>query len=135
MFLLDTMVLSEAGKRRSNAAVVQWMDDHDADGLYVSTITFGEIFDGIERKRKLDPVFATRLDRWAADTRYEYRERTFPVTTEIALRWGALSAALGRRDLDLFIAATALEHDLTVVTRNVRHFEPTGAKLFNPYEA
>jgi toxin FitB len=129
------MVLSEAGKRRSDATVVRWMHDQGADNLHVSAITFGEIFDGIERKRELDPTFASRLDRWAADTRYEYRERTFPVTTQIALRWGALAAALRRRDLDLFIAATALEHDLTVVTRNVRHFEPTGAKLFNPYEA
>lgn len=52
-----------------------------------------------------------------------------------ALRWGDLSIALKRRDLDLFIAATALEHDPTVVTRNVRHFKTTGVKLLNPYEA
>jgi toxin FitB len=135
MFLLDTMVLSEAGKRNSSAAVVKWMDDHVASGLHVGTIAFGEIFERIARKRKLDPVFAARLDRRAADTRYEYRDRTFPVTAEVALRWDAPSAALGRRDLDLFIAATALQHDLAVVARNVRHFEPTGAKLFNPCEA
>jgi predicted nucleic acid-binding protein len=63
-----------------------------------------------------------------------YEERTLPVTVEVALRRGSLYTRLGRRDMDLLIAATALEHDLTIVTRNIRHFKPTGAKLPNPYE-
>lgn len=75
-----------------------------------------------------------RLSDWAIETRREFRDRTLAVTIDVAMRWGELYMRLKRRDTDLLIAATALEHDLTVVTRNIRHFEPTGVKLFNPYE-
>jgi toxin FitB len=63
-----------------------------------------------------------------------YAERILPFTTNIALRWGRISARLGRDDIDLLIAATALEHGLTVVTRNTRHFIPTGVAVENPFE-
>ncbi|WP_152044820.1 type II toxin-antitoxin system VapC family toxin [Aureimonas psammosilenae] len=135
MFLLDTMVLSERGKRRPHEAVSAWLDGTAKGKAYVSVRTFGEIAAGIAKKRVSDPVFATRLQAWASDAQADLGDRTLPVTMAIALRWGELATRLNRRDPDLLIAATALEHDLTVATRNVRHFEPTGAKLFNPYEA
>lgn len=134
MFLLDTMVVSERGKRLPNTNVINWLDGIDSNRLFVSVISFGEIASGVERKRATEPVFSERLNLWSAETRRTFADRTLPITTAVALRWGWLIVSLKRKDLDLFIAATALEHDLTVVTRNVRHFEATGAKIFNPYE-
>jgi predicted nucleic acid-binding protein len=134
MYLLDTMVVSETGKRLPDPRIRSWIDATDQGLLHLSVISLGEIAAGIESKRLSDPVFSDRLDRWSRSLRHDFRKRTFSITTEIALRWGRLIVLLKRRDMDLLIAATALEHDLTVVTRNIRHFEPTGAKLLNPYE-
>lgn len=135
MFLLDTMVLSESGKRAPDRRVLAWQEMVAADTLFVSVITLGEIEAGIVRQRAIDPDFAGRLDRWASGLQEAFAARTIPVTIAVALRWGELYTRLKRRDTDLLIAATALEHDLTVVTRNIRHFEPTGAKTLDPYEA
>lgn len=135
MFLLDTMVLSELGKRNPTPLVVAWLDRTPVENLYASVVSFGEIAMGIEMKRASDPVFCDRLDQWSSEARLTFMERTMPITTDVALRWGSLAMRLRRRDMDLLIAATALEHDLTVVTRNTKHFEPTGAKLLNPYES
>lgn len=133
MFLLDTMVISEQGKRVVNPDVTAWLARVPASQLFVSVITLGEIAAGIEAQRNVDPAFSERLEQWARGMRDAYVERTLPVDTAVALRWGELYTRLKRRDTDLLIAATALEHDLTVVTRNSRHFEPTGVKLLNPY--
>lgn len=111
------------------------MNAHRSAELYVSDLSIGEIHAGVERKKASASQFPHQLDAWASALRTDFANRTLDITTPIALRWASLSATLGRSDLDLFIAATALEHDLTVVTRNVRHFEPTGVKLINPYEA
>lgn len=66
--------------------------------------------------------------------REPYADKTLPITLAIAMRWGELCTTLRRRDVDLLIAATAPEHSLTVATRNVRHFQTTGASFVNPYE-
>lgn len=134
MLLLDTMIVPESFKARPEANVVGWLKSHDPVHLYVSVITFGEISAGIEKQRLSNVDAFQRLSDWAIETRREFRDRTLAVTTDVAMRWGELYMRLRRRDTDLLIAATALEHDLTVVTRNIRHFEPTGVKLFNPYE-
>lgn len=128
------MVISEGFKSRPSPEVTRWMNARKSTDLFVSVLTFGEIEAGIEKKRQNDEAF-DRLETWLLETRAKYDTRALPITTAVALRWGRLSTSLKRRDLDLLIAATALEHDLTVATRNVRHFEPTGVKLCNPYEA
>ncbi len=134
MFILDTMVVSEGFKLRPSPTVVPWLNRTEPASLFVSVLTFGEIEAGIEKKRRSDGAF-DRLEEWLEGTRIRYEDRTLPITTSIAMRWGRLHMSLQRKDPDLLIAATALEHDLAVVTRNVRHFEPTGVKLLNPYEA
>ncbi len=135
LFLLDTMVLSERGKRQPHPGVLTWLDGPARNEAFVSVVTFGEIAAGIAKKRATDPAFAAGLESWASRMQADLAERTLPVTVAVARRWGELATRLNRRDSDLLIAATALEHDLTVVTRNTRHFEPTGAKLLNPYES
>ena len=93
----------------------------------------GEIERGIFRQRKRDPSFAQELARWLDRALAWYEDRVLAVDIPTARRWGQLSGALGHDSADLVIAATALEHGLTVVTRNARHFESTGVALLNPF--
>jgi hypothetical protein len=98
-------------------------------------VTVGEIERGIVLQRTRDPDFATALASWLDRVLALYGERVLPFNLQIARRWGQLSAALGNNTADLMISATALEHGLTVVTRNVSDFEPTGVAIFNPFDA
>jgi predicted nucleic acid-binding protein len=134
MYLLDTVVLSELRKRQPNADVVAWIGSVADANLYVSAATIVEIEFGIERQRKLDPPFAEALAGWLDTMLRVYGDRVLPTTVQIARRWGKLVAEIGNRDLDLAIAATALEEGLTVVTRNVSHFARSGVATLNPFE-
>lgn len=134
MYLLDTVVLSELRKRRRNAHMVSWIGEVTQSDLFLSTVTIAEIELGIERQRSADPEFAADLASWLDATLRTYDERILPVTVAVARRWGRLAAKIGNRELDLAIAATALEHGLTVVTRNVSHFAATGVPILNPFE-
>ena len=133
MYLLDTDVLSELRKRKCNPAVAKWFGKVPDSELYLSAVTIAEIERGIERQRTLDPVFAEHLIEWLEQTLRAFGDRILPLTINIALRWGRLSAQIGNTELDLAIAATALEHGLTVVTGNTKHFQRTGVKLLNPF--
>jgi len=137
MYLLDTVVLSELRKMppRRNPHVVSWLDSVPPDELFLSVITICEIERGIERQRSVDPAFAVALAAWLDVIRRNYSERILPLTTDIARRWGRLSAQIGNSGIDLAIAATALEHRLSVVTRNVRDFVETGVTVVDPFEA
>lgn len=134
MYLLDTVAFSELFRRRPHAGFVDWIASVSEGELFLSTITIGKVERGIERQRDLQPAFAEALAAWLERSLVAYADRILPFTTSIAVRWGRLSARLGRDDIDLVIAATALEHGLTVATRNVRHFIPTGVAVENPFE-
>jgi|SRR5271166_3904186 len=133
MYLLDTDVLSELRRRTRNRNAVAWISNVSAADLFLSAVTIGEIELGIARQRVLNPSFAQDLADWLDVTLRAYGERILPLTVGIARRWGRLAAQLGNKQLDLAIAATALEHGLTVVTRNVSDFEPTGVAVLNPF--
>ena len=134
MFLLDTVVLSELRKNNRNPHVEQWVKEHSNDVMFISALTAGEIRRGIALQKEKDPVFASRLTSWLESLLIYYgKERILPVTTEIALVWGDLSARLGNASADLLIAATAQVHKLTVVTRNTRHFMGSGVPVCNPW--
>jgi predicted nucleic acid-binding protein len=134
MFLLDTDVLSELRRSRRNPNVIAWLGTVAPEDLFLSVVTIGEIELGIERQRSINPKFAHELSDWLEVTLRLYGERLLPLTVSIARRWGRLAARLGNKQLDLAIAATALEHGLTVATRNESDFEPTGASVFNPFK-
>ena len=129
MYLIDTNVLSALRRRERNPVIVRWIEDQRTADLYISVITVGEIERGIEQQQRHNPDFARDLSGWLDRMLDWYGDRILPVDTATARRWGQLSAALGHESADLLIAATALEHGLTVATRNVRHFEPTGVPI------
>lgn len=135
MYLLDTDIVSELRKRRPNENVTAWVEPVSPADLFFSLITVVEIERGIERQRSVDPAFARDLATWLDATLRIYGDRVLPLTINIAMRWGKLSAEIGNTNLDLAIAATALEHGLTVVTRNVAHYQRTGVPIVNPFEA
>ena len=137
-FLLDTVTLSEA--RRANLAdprVMRWLDLHPESLLFVSALSLGEIERGCARIQ--DDVQRAELEQWADTVRERFAGRVLPVDEAVAKRWGRMFGELeraGRRPqlIDSLIAATALVHDLTVVTRNVRDFDRCGAPTENPWE-
>ena len=133
MYLIDTVVLSEMRKRRRHPGIVRWLQGKTADTLFLSAVTIGEVERGIDLQRAGDPVFAEALASWLDRTIELYADRILPVTTPIARRWGRLGARIGHGGADLLIAATALEFGLIVVTRNIRHFAPTGAVVEDPF--
>jgi hypothetical protein len=137
MFLLDTVVLSELRKppRQRDRNLVQWFGEVPSEDLFVSVLTVGEIERGIERQRPLNPPFAESIASWLDMILRTYEGRILAVDVAIARRWGRLSQRIGNKGLDLAIAATALEHGLTVVTRNVSDFERTGVSVLDPFKS
>ena len=132
MFLLDTDVLSMLRRRERNPAVARWVAQQRTADLHISVTSVGEIERGIAQQRRLNPTFADTLADWRDGLVALYGGRILPIDLQIAKRWGRLVDATGHGNADLLIAATALERGLTVVTRNVRHFEPTGASVLDP---
>jgi predicted nucleic acid-binding protein len=136
-FLVDTNIPSELTRRRSNETVEKWLDDADDESLYLSVVSLGEIFKGIA----ILPAGKRRdqLERWVEETlRPWFTGRLLPVSEAVAERWGKLTGArqlsgLSLKMADGLIAATAIEHDLTVVTRNVRDFAGLGVRIIDPW--
>ena len=132
MFLLDTNVVSALRRRERNPEVVRWVQAQRTSDLYMSVVTVGEIERGIGQQERRNPAFARELALWLERILAWYNDRILAVDAATARRWGRLSATLGHDGADLLIAATALEHGLAVVTRNVRHFEPSGVATVDP---
>ncbi len=135
--LLDTNVVSEWVKPRPDSGVMTWLAEADEDRVFISVVTLAELRHGIERLPQ--GARRDRLDVWLTGqvpTRFE--TRVLSVDAEIANAWGRIMArgqAAGRPvgTMDAFIAATAEQHDLTLVTRNVRDFDALGIQLINPW--
>lgn len=96
-------------------------------------MTIGEIEAGIERQRRVAPEFAEELAQWLALMELQFAPFILPVTPAIAKLWGRLCVQTGNKGIDNLIAATALCHNLMVVTRNVKDFGPTGVRVFDPF--
>ena len=133
MFLLDTVVLSELRKTNRNPGLTAWIREQQDEDLFISVLTIGELRRGICMQERQNPAFAAQLALWLDAVQCRYGNRILPVSVSIAEEWGAMSARLGYGTADVLLAATAHVHHLTVVTRNVRHFEPTGVSWCNPW--
>lgn len=134
MYLLDTDVVSALRRPERNAVVAAWVRNQTPDSLYTSVITVGEILYGIARQRRRQPEFAAQLERWLESVTALFKDRVLVFDDAAARRWGVLHAELGFTSSDLQIAAIAWSRGLTVVTRNVRDFVPTGVSTLNPIE-
>ena len=137
MFLVDTDVISEVRKgEKANFGVRAFFDSASREGfdLYLSVVTIGELRQGVERIRhRGDRKQAQLLERWLNQISRAYADAILPIDEETAHVWGRLRVPKPECPLHKQIAATALIHDLTVVTRNTEHFAPTGVRLKNPF--
>lgn len=139
-FLLDTNVISELMKPRPSRHVIAWTDETPEALMHLSVITIGEVRKGIELLRDDDPRRAA-LQSWLdRDVRIRFAGRLLAFDDEVAERWGQLEAIAKKRRLtlptiDAQLAATALHHGLTFVTRNTADITPTGVPVFDPWKS
>lgn len=135
-YLLDTNVVSELVRTRPSRALVTWFEAVPDSALHLSVLTLGEIRKGVEtvtegaRKQKLRLWLEQDLPAW-------FEDRLLPVDAAVADRWGRLVAAAGRpvAAIDSLLAATALVHDLRIVTRNAADFRFPGLEVVDPWQA
>lgn len=133
-FLLDTNVVSELRKRdRADPNVRAWLKDNVDAEFWLSTLVVAELRRGVELIDRRDPAAGATLRAWLESTVADYADRILPVTVALGQRWAALSVPDPLPVIDGLMAATALEHDLTLVTRNVDDVERTGVTFVNPF--
>ena len=139
MYVLDTNVVSELRKIRvgkADANVVAWANGVDAADLFVSVITIMELELGVLSIERKDATQGALLRSWLEQRVLpEFVGRTLPVDTAVAQRCARLHVPDKRGERDALIAATALVHGMTVATRNIADFQPTGVTILNPWEA
>ncbi len=132
-YLLDTCVLAELRKRPPNPGVLSWISRLGSEEIYLCVLTIGEIRAGIERHRLRNPSAARNLERWLLGLETHYAGRILAITARTADLWGRLAPSQPLPAVDGLIAATCLEHQLILVTRNVRDFERSGVNCLNPF--
>ncbi len=134
MYLLDTNVISELRRPRPHGAVLAWLESVADRDLHISAVSLGEIQAGIELTRDQDAAKAAEIEQWADQVAASYN--VLPMDAATFRQWAKL---MHRRSDTLYedamIAAMAIGHQLTVVTRNVADFSDFGVELFNPFES
>ena len=133
-YLIDTNVLSELRKRQPDANVVAWLEERPRQSLHLSVLSLGEIRKGIESVA--DAAYRQTLTDWLeTDLPTYFVGRLLSIDAPVADRWGRVQATAGRTlpVIDGLLAATALQHDLTLVTRNVKDFAGLGVPLIDPW--
>ncbi|MBC7610359.1 MAG: type II toxin-antitoxin system VapC family toxin [Polaromonas sp.] len=136
-YLIDTNVISELVRAKPDAAVLDWFANTPDEALFLSALTLGEIRKGVEKLTSPeDTARRERLRLWLEhDLRDWFGPRILPIGPEVADHWGRLLAQAGRPvpAIDSLLAATALHHDLRLVTRNTRDFDYVGLEVINPW--
>lgn len=132
-YLLDTNIVSELRKQNVNPEVLKWYEQNKKADFYLSVITLGEIRKGIELIRLRDKTAAINLDEWLEGLYRIYTKKIIPINNAIAERWGRLNSPNPRSFNDSYIAATALENNMTLVTRNISDMKGLGVNLLNPF--
>jgi predicted nucleic acid-binding protein len=136
-FLIDTNVISELVRPRPDARVADWMDATDEESLFLSVLTLGEIRKGIAALAH--PARKARLETWLSrGLTLRFEGRILAIDQAVADRWGQITGSLALKGspiavIDGLLAATALQHNLTLVTRNTRDVALTGVPVFDPW--
>jgi len=133
-YLIDTNIISEVRKgSRCNPRVSAWYASIADEDIFLSTLVLGEIRKGVELARHRDAVKAAALERWLGDVEAAFEGRVLGVDNAVSDRWGRMSAIRPVPVIDGLLAATALTHGLTLVTRNDRDVAGLGAMVLNPF--
>lgn len=132
-YLLDTNVVSELRRTKPDEAVARWRVSIAGAPLFISVLLLGEVRRGIATIERRDPDRAAVYERWLDSLSGSFADRVLPVDDRVADRWGRLNAVRAVPVIDGLMAATAVVHGLTFVTRNVRDVENTGARVLNPW--
>lgn len=136
-FLLDTCTISEPKQKLPNKKVLEWIDAQDESKLFISVLTIGEIRKGITRlesgRKKAE------LEKWLEKLRIRFSRRILPLSEKTFLVWGKMYGEFERKGIvrpafDSLLEATALEHDMIFVTRNVKNFQDSQVTILNPWE-
>ena len=133
MFLLDTNIVSESRKPKPHGGVIAWLAAQDTNALFISAMTIGELQRGVEVTRQQDANKAGQIESWLEQI--VASGQLLPLDAAVCREWARLMH--GKSDTlteDAFIAATAMVHRLTVVTRNVRDFKALGVPTLNPFQ-
>ena len=135
-FLIDTNIISEVRKgTRCDPSVSVWFDGVPEDQLFLSALVVGEIRKGVELARPRDPDRAAALEAWLSTLAAGFANRILPIDRAVAEAWGRMSAVRTVPVIDGLMAATALVHDMTLVTRNEADVVGLGARVLNPFSA
>jgi len=136
-YLLDTCLISELAKSEPNKTVVDWVLSKNEANFYVSVLTFGELYKGIEKLPESKKKEELRI--WVEnDLKNRFHNRIIGIDIRVSITWGKIQSVAEKKGkpmpaIDALIAATGIVHDLTVVTRNVADMEQSNVKLFNPW--
>ncbi len=134
-YLLDTNVVSALRKRsQGDDDLRRWFSSHQDDEFWLSVLVVGELLRGVELIARRDATAARVLREWLESIREEFADRILPITIAISERWAVLSVPDPIPVVDGLLAATAIEHDLTLVTRNAADIVRTGVAYVNPFE-
>ena len=133
-YLIDTNVISELRRPKRAPQVVEWFSSVAIESLFLSVLTLGELRRGIELLRAKDAIAAGALERWVNGIRTDFEDRILPIDDAVADQWGRLSIGQPLPSIDGLLAATAMVHQLTMVTRNTADFQRSGVPCLNPFE-
>jgi len=132
-YLLDTTVVSETRKKRPDGKVLEFLNGAESSTLYLSVLTLGELRRGVAQKQRSDPAAELHLASWVDGIEFSFADRILGIDAATARVWGELSAQRFRPVLDTLLAATAIAHTLTLVTRNTSDVHDIDVPLLNPF--
>lgn len=133
-YLLDTDVLSETRRKQADERVISFLSAAESSALYISVLTLGELRKGVALKKRSDPDAAKKIASWVDGLEFAFADRVLGINAATATLWGELSAQRTRPVVDTLLAATAVVHELTFVTRNTSDVRGIKLKLLDPWK-